>query len=267
MTDLPSILRRILNTKAEEIQTRSAETPMREMVSAVADLPECRGFEQALVNAKAENRPGVIAEIKKASPSKGVICEDFRPVEIAGSYAAAGASCLSVLTDQQYFQGKDDYLRQARGACILPVIRKDFVIDPWQVYESRWLGADAILLIVAALEQTRLNELADVAADCGLDVLVEVHNEDELLLGLETGVKLIGINNRDLHNFSTDLATSEALATLVPHDRLVITESGIHTHEDVQRIQKAGINTFLVGEAFMRAQDPGAALRAMFFPG
>lgn len=265
MTGLPSILRQILHSKAEEVRQRSAVTPLRELVAAIADLPDCRGFKQALIKKKAENRPGVIAEIKKASPSKGVIRENFNPADIARSYAAAGASCLSVLTDQQYFQGSEDDLRKARAACILPVIRKDFILDPWQVYESRWLGADAILLIVAALEQTRLNEFTGLAVEAGLDVLVEVHNEDELKLGLDTGATLIGINNRDLHHFTTDLTTSESLAKLVPDDRVVVSESGIHTHEDVQRLQQAGINSFLVGEVFMRADDPGAALRALFF--
>jgi indole-3-glycerol phosphate synthase len=264
---LPSILRQILRTKADEICQRSELMPLRELVAACADLPACRGFQQALLDAKVQHRPGVIAEIKKASPSQGVIREDFHPASIARSYAENGASCLSVLTDQRYFQGSDECLRQAGAACSLPVIRKDFVIDPWQVYESRWLGSDAILLIVAALEKTRLNELAGLAGEIGLDVLVEAHNEEELCVGLDTGATLIGINNRDLHRFKTDLATSETLAALVPDDRLVITESGIHTHQDVSRMQRAGINTFLVGEAFMRADDPGAALHWLFFSG
>jgi indole-3-glycerol phosphate synthase len=264
VSGLPSILEQILATKAEEVRQRSAVTPLVELAAAVASMPECRGFEAALLAANAQNRPAVIAEIKKASPSRGVIRADFHPAEIARSYEDNGATCLSVLTDQEYFQGSSEYMVQARAACQLPVLRKDFIVEPWQVYESRQLGADAILLIVAALEETRLTDLAGVAAELGLDVLIEVHNEEELQSGLKTGAKLIGINNRNLHEFTTDLATSESLVEQVPGDRLVITESGIHTQGDVHRMQRAGINTFLVGEAFMRAENPGLALRELF---
>jgi indole-3-glycerol phosphate synthase len=265
VSGLSSILERILATKAEELRQRSAATPLAELAAAVASMPECRGFEAALLAAKKQNRPAVIAEIKKASPSRAVIRADFHPAEIARSYEENGATCLSVLTDQEYFQGNREYMVQARVACQLPVLRKDFIVEPWQVYESRHLGADAILLIVAALEEARLNDLAGVAAELGLDVLIEVHNEQELQSGLKTGAMLIGINNRNLHEFTTDLATSESLVEQVPGDRLVITESGIHTQGDVHRMQCAGINAFLVGEAFMRAENPGLALRELFF--
>jgi indole-3-glycerol phosphate synthase len=207
----------------------------------------------------------VIAEVKKASPSAGIIRADFRPSDIASSYQQGGAACLSVLTDVDYFKGSDDYLRQARDACDLPVLRKDFMVDPWQIQESRMLGADCILLIVAALDRALLLELDLLAAELGLDVLVEVHDENELEAALATTARLIGVNNRDLHTFTTDLATSERLRPLVPADRLMVTESGIHTSQDVARMHAAGIHTFLVGEAFMRRPDPGQALHSLFF--
>jgi indole-3-glycerol phosphate synthase len=207
----------------------------------------------------------VIAEVKKASPSAGIIRADFRPSDIASSYQQGGAACLSVLTDVDYFKGSDDYLRQARDACDLPVLRKDFMVDPWQIQESRMLGADCILLIVAALDRALLLELDLLAAELGLDVLVEVHDENELEAALATTARLIGVNNRDLHTFTTDLATSERLRPLVPADRLMVTESGIHTSQDVARMHAAGIHAFLVGEAFMRRPDPGQALHSLFF--
>jgi indole-3-glycerol phosphate synthase len=264
MAGMPSILQRILETKRQEIAERSARLPLSELTSRAADQAPARGF-AARVSQQAQARGAVIAEIKKASPSAGVIREDFHPADIAASYEQAGAACLSVLTDEQYFQGADRYLAEARAACSLPVLRKDFMLDPWQIYESRLLGADCVLLIAAALERDRLQELDGLAQETGLDVLVEVHDERELEDALTTGAKLIGVNNRDLHRFVTDLTTSERLRPLVPADRLMVTESGIHTPADVQRLRAADIHAFLVGEAFMREDDPGRALRTLFF--
>jgi indole-3-glycerol phosphate synthase len=206
----------------------------------------------------------VIAEIKRASPSRGVLRADFRPADIAASYEAGGAACLSVLTDRDFFQGDDDCLRQARAACTLPVLRKDFVVDIYQVHESRLLGADCILLIVAALDDARLREFAALAAQLGLDVLVEVHDAAELERALALDLPLIGINNRDLRTFDTRLETTLDLLPAIPRDRVVVTESGIHTALDVRRLRTCGVNAFLVGEAFMRAPDPGAELRKLF---
>lgn len=210
MTGIPSILQKILNTKAEEVSARKHRLSAAEMSVAVSQLPPCRGFTQR-VRTLAESGSAVISEVKKASPSAGIIREDFQPRDIAVSYEQAGAACLSVLTDVQYFKGSDDYLQQARAACTLPVLRKDFMVDPWQITESRWLGADCILLIVAALDRSQLLELDLQAAELGLDVLVEVHDEHELEAALDTTAMLIGVNNRDLHTFTTDLATSERL--------------------------------------------------------
>ncbi len=265
MNDTPDVLKKILATKADEIAQRSQATPLRELSARCADLPPSRGFAEAMEARVAKALPAVIAEIKKASPSKGVIRPDFHPAEIAASYASGGATCLSVLTDQQYFQGHDDYLKQARGACDLPVLRKDFCIDSWQVYESRWIGADCILLIVAALGDAALHELATLALDLGLDVLVEVHDAQELERALSLSLPLLGINNRDLRNFETSLDTTIELLGAIPANRTVITESGIHQTADVQRMRDAGVHGFLVGEAFMRAPDPGARLSALFY--
>ena len=264
MSDIPSILKKILQTKAEEIAVRSARLDLATVSAMAQDRPSARGFAQR-VTTLAASGPAVIAEVKKASPSAGVIREDFRPAEIAVSYERAGAACLSVLTDEQYFQGSDEYLQEARNACNLPVLRKDFLVDPWQVFESRMLGADCVLLIVAALSLGRLQELDGLAREAGLDVLVEVHNEQELERALTTGARLVGVNNRDLHTFTTDLGTSERLRPLVPKDRTFVTESGIHTAEDVARMHAADIEAFLVGEAFMRQADPGDGLHKLFF--
>ena len=263
---LPSILVRILETKRAEVAARSAKHSFHDQEQRAAAASPARGFTQRL-ETLAKSGPAVITEVKKASPSAGVIRADFDPQAIAVSYAEAGAACLSVLTDEQYFQGHDDYLQQARLACDLPVLRKDFTIDPWQVAEARALGADCILLIVAALGQGQMEELYSVAGEMDLDVLVEVHNEVELERALDLDVRLIGVNNRDLHSFTTDLGTSERIRADLPSERLLVTESGIHTPEDVTRMQAAGINAFLVGEAFMRADDPGAVLRKLFFGG
>ena len=265
MAEIPSILKRILATKQEEVAQRRASLGLAEVAARAADQPPARGFAGRVLSLAA-GRGAVIAEVKKASPSAGVIREDFDPADIAASYAAAGAACLSVLTDEAYFQGADRYLVDARAACSLPVLRKDFMVDPWQIHESRLLGADCVLLIVAALERGRLQELDGLARDIGLDVLVEVHDESELEDALTTGARLVGVNNRDLHHFTTDLATSVRLRPLMPEDRLMVTESGIHTTADVARLRGSEINAFLVGEAFMREDDPGSALRALFFP-
>jgi indole-3-glycerol phosphate synthase len=265
VTGLPSILEQILATKAGEVETRRRKCDLATMAAMAADAPPARGF-SARLRAVARGGPAVIAEVKRASPSAGVIRADFEPAEIAASYARAGAACLSVLTDESYFQGSDGYLQEARAACDLPVLRKDFVIDPWQVHESRLLGADCILLIVAALPPDLLQELDGLAREVGLDVLVEVHDEAELESALMTGAELVGVNNRDLHRFTTDLATSERLRPMIPEERTMVTESGIHETSDVERLRRCGIDAFLVGEAFMRAADPGAELRRLFFP-
>ncbi|HMH66862.1 MAG TPA: indole-3-glycerol phosphate synthase TrpC [Pinirhizobacter sp.] len=261
MTD---ILDRILARKVEEIAARHAAVPLDDLVARVGDLPDTRGFAAAMEAKIAAGLPAVIAEVKKASPSKGVIRADFHPADIARSYEAGGAACLSVLTDADFFQGSEAYLQQARAACSLPVLRKDFIIDPYQVYEARAIGADCILLIVAALDDERLMDLSLLAAELDLDVLAEVHDEDELLRALALPVPLVGVNNRNLRTFETSLETSLRLRPLVEPGRIFVTESGIHAREDVSRLRAADIDAFLVGEAFMRAPDPGSALRALF---
>ena len=262
---MSDILDHILAHKVEEITERSARVPMTELVARVADLPDTRGF-AAAIEAKIEaGLPAVIAEVKKASPSKGVIRVDFDPAAIAQSYERAGAACLSVLTDADFFQGSEAYLREARAACALPVLRKDFTIDPYQVYEARAMGADCILLIVAALDDEALLELSLLAAELDLDVLVEVHDEEELERALEVPAPLIGVNNRNLRTFEVSLDTSLKLRERAPADRLLVSESGIATIEDIARLRGAGIDAFLVGETFMRAADPGMALKQLFF--
>jgi len=261
---MSDILQRILARKREEIDDRRARVSERDLQRRLADAPPVRGFGAALRAKVAAGSAAVIAEIKKASPSKGVMRADFRPAEIAASYAAGGAACLSVLTDVDFFQGADAYLQQARASCALPVLRKDFTVDAYQVYEARALGADCILLIVAALEDRDLRELATLAQSLGLDVLVEVHDGAELDRALATGTTLIGINNRNLRTFDTRLETTLELRDRVPAERLLVTESGIHTRADVSQMRAAGVHAFLVGEAFMRADDPGAELRRLF---
>jgi len=262
----PTILKKIIDRKYEEVVERSVQVPLAALRERVAEAPPVRGFAAALFNAAVSGKPAVIAEVKKASPSKGVIREDFNPAQIAVSYERGGASCLSVLTDVDFFQGADSYLQEARHACALPVLRKDFTVDPYQIYEARVLGADCVLLIVAALEESRLRELHDLALDIGLDVLLEVHDARELELALSLSSPLVGINNRDLHTFHTTLDTTYALLDRIPKDRLVVTESGIHTREDVEAMLAHRVPAFLVGEAFMRAPDPGAELERLFFP-
>ncbi len=266
MNDIPSVLVRILDTKREEIERGKAFVSHAELRDKARDLAPTRGFVAALERAVAEG-PGIIAEVKKASPSAGVIRADFRPADIAASYERGGATCLSVLTDEEYFQGHRDYLDQARGACALPALRKDFIIDPWQIDESRCLGADCILLIVAALEQGQMEDLYGRARELGMDVLTEVHDEGDLERALALDGTLLGVNNRNLHTFETSLDTSLRLKALLPPDRLLVTESGIKTVEDVARMRASDIHAFLVGEAFMREADPGAALQRLFFSG
>jgi indole-3-glycerol phosphate synthase len=261
MTD---ILNRILARKAEEVAERRARLPEAELIARIADLPGTRGFAAAIEAKIDAGLPAVIAEVKKASPSKGLIRTNFDPAAIAKSYAAAGAACLSVLTDSDFFQGSEAFLQQAREACSLPVLRKDFIIDAYQVYEARAIGADCVLLIVSALDDDVLLQLSLLAAELDLDVLCEVHDEEELERALALPVPLIGVNNRNLRSFETSLETSLALQELVEYDRVLVAESGIHTPEDVARLREGGIQAFLVGEAFMRAEDPGAELRRLF---
>jgi indole-3-glycerol phosphate synthase len=261
MTD---ILQRILARKAEELAERSTKLPLKELSARVADMPDTRGFAAAIEAKIAAGLPAVIAEVKKASPSKGVIRPEFDPAAIARSYDAAGAACLSVLTDKDFFHGCEDFLQQARAACSLPVLRKDFVIDPYQVYEARAIGADCILLIVAALGDADLLELSLLAAELDLDVLCEVHDAEELERAQAVPVPLIGVNNRNLRTFETSIDTSLELQELMEYDRVLVAESGIHTPADVARLRDAGINAFLVGEAFMRAPDPGLELKRLF---
>lgn len=261
---LNDVLQRILARKHEEVAARRAAMPLAEIAARAAAAPPVRGFAAAIEAKIAAGQTAIIAEVKKASPSKGVIRADFRPADIARSYAAGGAACLSVLTDIDFFQGADAYLVQAREACALPVLRKDFIVDPWQVHEARALGADCVLLIVAALDDRQLVEIAELAMSIDLDVLVEVHDIDELERALQVPAPLLGINNRSLRSFEVSLDTTLSLQDAVPRDRRLVTESGIHTTADVARMREAGIDAFLVGEAFMREPDPGAALRTLF---
>ncbi len=264
MNSLPDILQKILTRKFEEIQERATRLSMRDLSRRIEAAPRVRPFHRALQAQLKMGRAGVIAELKKASPSKGVLRTDFNPVEIARSYRNGGATCLSVLTDRDFFQGDDRYLQQAREASELPVLRKDFIIDPYQVYEARVIGADCILLIVAALGEVSLRELAALAVELEMDVLVEVHDETELDRALDLDAPLIGINNRNLRTFETHLDTTLRLLEKIPDRRLVVTESGIHTREDVVLMRNHGVNAFLVGEAFMKADEPGQKLRELF---
>ncbi len=258
------ILDTIVRRKREEVRERSARLPWAEVEARAMAASPPRGFAAALEAAIASGRPGVIAEIKKASPSKGVIRPDFRPGDIASSYRDGGAACLSVLTDVDFFQGRDEYLEQARAVAGLPVLRKDFIVDPWQVLESRALSADCVLLIVAVLDDVALAGLSHLAMSLGMDVLVEVHDVDELERALSVAVPLIGINNRNLRTFEVSLDTTLAMKALLPADRRLVTESGIATPADVALLREAGVQAFLVGETFMRAPDPGAELARLF---
>lgn len=265
---MSDILNKILDVKANEVAAAKKHQDFaslrREVESDAEARAGLRGYEAALRAKVAAGHAGVIAEVKKASPSKGVIRADFRPAEIAVDYAAHGAACLSVLTDVQFFQGAPEYLQQARAACTLPALRKDFMIDPYQVYQARSWGADAILLIVAALDHGLMAEMEAVAHELGMSVLVEVHNADELNAALKLKTKLLGINNRNLRTFETSLQTTLDLLPNISPDKLVVTESGIHTRDDVKRMRDANVNAFLVGEAFMRAAQPGVELGRLF---
>ena len=267
MNNPPDILQKILARKTEEIAERGERLSVVELARQVERLPPPRPFRARLEQNIAQGRPAVIAEIKRASPSKGLLRDPFLPAEIARSYAAAGACGLSVLTDRDFFQGHEDYLKDARAACELPVLRKDFLIDPYQVYEARRIGADCILLIVAALDDAGLHNLARLAAALQMDVLVEIHDADELERALALDLGLIGINNRNLRTFATRLDTTLELLAGIPAGRTVVTESGIHTPDDVALMRQHGVHAFLVGEAFMRAADPGAKLVELFGTG
>jgi indole-3-glycerol phosphate synthase len=261
----PDILETILQRKVQEIAERSAVTSLQEIAERAQTADAVRGFIAAIEQRLAGNQAAVIAEIKKASPSKGVLREDFDPAVIAESYQQHGAACLSILTDRDFFQGSEDFLQQARAACSLPVIRKDFIIDPYQVYEARAINADCILLIVAVLDDRSLHQLLGLAHELQMDVLMEVHDELELERALVSGARLIGINNRNLRTFETSLSTTIDMLDRIPADRIIVTESGIHTRQDVQLMRDHDVHTFLVGEAFMKATDPGKKLAELFF--
>lgn len=259
---MTTILARILETKRADVAARKACTSLAELDAGIAEQSAPRGFRAAL-DARAEAGPALIAEIKKASPSKGVIREDFDPPAHARAYAAGGAACLSVLTDEHWFQGADHYLAEARAACTLPVLRKDFMIDPWQAHEARAIGADAILLIVAALDDMLLAEIEAAAIDCGMDVLVEVHDAKELERALKLRSRLIGVNNRDLRDFTVDFERSYDLVARAPAEATFVAESGLSTRADLDAMAARGVKCFLVGEALMRARDVEAATRAL----
>ena len=263
----PDILARILERKREEIEEGSRRVPPEEMRLRAADAPAPRGFRAGLEARIGAGRPAVVAEIKRASPSRGMIRQHFDPPRIAAGYERGGAAALSILTDREFFQGSPEHLRAARAATSLPVLRKDFLVDPWQIHEARAMGADCVLLIVAALEDGPLRDLAGLAGESGLDTLVEVHDETELERALRIPAPLVGINNRDLRTFETSLATTARLAPRVPADRLTVTESGIASREDVAGLRACGVHAFLVGEAFMSAPDPGERLAALFGDG
>lgn len=260
----PTVLGRIVDHKRDELAARQAAESLEQVRARARAQQPVRGFAAALQARVARRESAVIAEIKKASPSKGVIRADFDPAWTARRYEAHGAACLSVLTDAHFFQGGEACLQQARAAGSLPVLRKDFTLDPWQVWETRALGADAVLLIAAILDDDQLAELVATARAAGLDALVEVHTEDELERALKTDAELIGINNRDLHTFDTRLETTLDLRARVPSERLLVTESGIHSAADVERMRAGDVHAFLVGERFMSAADPGTALAELF---
>jgi len=261
----PDILVKILQRKQQEIAERSKKIPLAIMQQLAEAADPVRGFVESLSRRISDGDPGIIAEIKKASPSKGLLREHFVPSEIAVTYEKHGAACLSVLTDRDFFQGHEEFLQQARKACALPVIRKDFIIDPYQVFEARAISADCILLIASALDDNQLEELSQLAMQLGMDVLVEVHDLDELERALVLNLPLIGINNRNLRTFDTSLDTTLSLLPRIPDGHIVITESGIHTRDDVKLMRDNNVNGFLVGEAFMRAEDPGMQLEKLFF--
>jgi len=261
---MSDILKKILAVKAQEVAADLAVVPLAEMRAAALQADSARDFVGAIRSKITAGKSAVIAEIKKASPSKGVIRADFHPADIAQSYEQHGAACLSVLTDAPFFQGCADYLKQARAACALPVLRKDFMVDEYQIYQARAMGADAILLIAAALSVAQMQAFEALAHSLGMAVLVEVHNAEELEAALQLTTPLLGVNNRNLRTFEVSLQTTLDLLPRIPVDRIVVTESGIFTAEDVQLMRNAHVHTFLVGEAFMRAENPGAALARVF---
>ncbi|MDX2426264.1 MAG: indole-3-glycerol phosphate synthase TrpC [Cycloclasticus sp.] len=263
MSDTPDVLKKILARKQEEIAERLKHTSIEDLKQQIADASPVRGFVKAIQQKLDNGLTAVVAEVKKASPSKGLLRENFLPADIAISYQAGGAACLSVLTDKDFFQGSEDYLKQARAACSLPVIRKDFIIDPYQVYEARAMGADCILLIVAALDDEPLHALYQLATDLAMDVLVEVHDAEELERALALNLSLVGINNRNLRTFETSLQTTLNLLDRIPNDIIVVSESGLHKTEDIAMLKRHNVHTFLIGEAFMRCDDPGEALRQL----
>lgn len=265
MPDQPEILAKIITHKKSELVERKQQISPETMQEWAKEAPASRGFESALRNAQQAKRPGVIAEIKRASPSRGILRENFNPMQIAASYQMNGATCISVLTDSQFFKGSCTILELSRKACFLPILRKDFIIDAYQVYETRAVNADCVLLIAAALEDEQMAELNALARELHLDVLIEVHNEEELGRALELEPTLLGINNRNLHSFETTLNTTLSLLPEIPDTCHVVTESGIHTKEDIAIMTEKGVNSFLVGEAFMVAEEPGARLKELFF--
>lgn len=268
MSDTPTILKKILARKAEEVAERQPKVSIADLQLRIADQKgsafDPRGFADSMAKSIAAGRSAVIAEAKKHSPSKGLLRDPFIPADIAQSYERGGASCLSVLTDKDYFHGSEDYLMQARAACGLPVIRKDFIVDPYQVYEARAIGADCILLIAAALSDQQMADLNSLANELGMDVLIEVHGADELARTLPLNTRLVGINNRNLHTFEVSLNNTYDLLASIPDDRIVVTESGIHSIEDVHAMREHNVHAFLVGEAFMRAENPGQKLKELF---
>ncbi len=260
----PTVLKKIIDRKLEEVADRKSRKPLADLIREIDRVDAPRGFVNAIDATISSGKAAVIAEVKKASPSKGVIRENFDPAQIARSYQQGGACCISVLTDVDFFQGSDEYLRAVHAACTLPIIRKDFIIDPYQVYEARAINADCILLIASALTDAQLAELNSLAGEIDLDVLVEVHDQNELERVFSLDTRLIGINNRNLHTFETSLDTTFDLLKYIPEDRIVVTESGILTREHVARMRACKVNAFLVGEAFMRAREPGEKLRVLF---
>jgi indole-3-glycerol phosphate synthase len=263
MSDTPDVLKKILARKLEEIAERSASVSIEDLKQQIKTASPVRGFVRAIQDKLEAGETAVIAEVKKASPSKGLLRENFIPADIAKSYQSGGAACLSVLTDKDFFQGAEEYLKQARAACSLPVIRKDFIVDSYQVYEARAMGADCILLIVAALSDDKLQALHSLALELGMDVLVEVHDLNELQRALPLNLSLVGINNRNLRTFETSLQNTIGLLDSIPKDVIVVSESGLHKAEDIAMLKSHHVNTFLIGEAFMRCDDPGEALKAL----
>ncbi len=264
MNQIPNILQKIIQHKKIEVESSAKRMPLRTLSNLIYSCPTTRGFIEA-INARLQfQQPAIIAEIKKASPSKGILRTDFDPIAIAKSYEQNGAACLSILTDEKFFHGSNEYLSQVHEICPLPILRKDFIIDAYQVYEARVTGADCILLIVAILDDAQLQDLADLATHLGMDVLVEIHNQIELERALSINIRLIGINNRDLETFDTNIKTTLDLLDQIPKKHIVVSESGIHTHEDIALLSDVGVHTFLIGEAFMTADDPGTALSQLF---